>query len=175
MLKYMTADLVNRMQYEDEEAVRQVDEEWEANLALYDKRLEEIKPRLPESVRKFLDLMCLHDADWVASSSMSVGKAPLMPELAAGDTLILAIVQRDWGDDKYACNLGYRVESVSVRDNEGPGFNPAGPVIWLYDEFDIDDEGKYVHNVLFSSGLELEIKFQEMHWFKAPITEDWDF
>ena len=63
MLKYMTADLVNQMQTEDGEIASQVDEQWEANLVNYEKQMEEIRPRLPDSVHKFLELMCLHDAD----------------------------------------------------------------------------------------------------------------
>ena len=94
----------------------------------------------------------------------------------AGDSLVLAIVQRDWGDDKYACNLGYILDAPLVfRMNQGPGFYLGGPTVWLYDEFEIDGEGKFVHNILFNTGLELEVRFREMRWFKAPILADHDF
>ncbi len=167
-MKYMQAHLVNQMNDEscDQEKVAA---EWEKGCDEYHNRMLEIEKRLPESVQAFLKGYCLHDADLC-------GRTDWKPQ--ADDSKLYLYCRdfysRDDGNHiQNAYTLEYDLEQpVALEKHWGPGFHEDA-TIWLYDEFDIDDQGRFVHNILFSNGLEASITFKKMTWFRARIEEEY--
>lgn len=163
-MRFMTANLVNRTNNEAEDNEK-VAEEWEANLVKYEAWLNDNETKLPTAAQKFLNLMCLHDAYLVEWPN------------ARNDTLRIATRTVFNSDDKtMMVGMTYTLDgdlAVSAEKHEGPGFGDSADYYWLYDEFDIDDEGKFVHHILFSNGFELHVKFSQFAWFRASVEEEY--
>ena len=156
-MKYMTADLVNRMNGEDqsEGCQNNLEEVWGKNGDLYMKWLKENLSTFPTAVQKFLDKICLHDAVIECQASLTTNH--------------VCFVRLE---DSYV-GMAYTLECpVEKEKHTGPGFYEDS-LIWLYDEFDIDENGKFIHNILLSDGTELHIKFRNFNWFKGKIEESY--
>lgn len=180
-MKFNTAAMHNAAQHPidvDEETFNRVDEEWEEGLRKYEERLKEIDHVLPESVKKFMEKVQLHDADfdtWAGTDN---------------ERLQFVIRQQDWGDWKFICVLRYKLAAwytsivpgspISMKINKGPGFyRPANSEAyvphWMYDEWDhlgtVDGKEVFSHSFLLSDGREFDIAFTEFEFLFVPIGE----
>ena len=185
-MKYCTAELYSQQQlvgdeFDDAESDRitTASEAWDKSLAAYEKRLAEIRADLPESVRQFLEVGLLHDADFECWNASCL-------ERAFPRRLQFVVRQNNWGPDKYLYVLRYKLVPPDPFAEEYqpqtkwalhklPGFvNPEPPYNpqWMYDEFDVVAPGVYEHNVLMSDGVELNIRFSEFSFIRVPVGEN---
>ncbi len=150
-MKYFTPELYVQGNSADENVVDKAEAEWERAIKRYRRHYHKIESLLPESVRKFHDECCLHDADVFGPASLSVQTLPwgfydvvlvaqnintLFPEHL--NTLMFL---------QYAVTGEPTVERpVSLE-----AFHAAQP-IWLYDEFDVIEPGVFCHEILISDG-----------------------
>jgi hypothetical protein len=151
MLKYATAEMYQKFQDSDFE----INDQWEINCSKYEARLKELESRFPVSVNKFLDEVCLHDAEMYVYHR---GR--------------FAILQQNWGDNRFVCLLKYELAPslIKCEIHSGPGFSSGSQAIWLYDEFDLQN-GEFQHSILLSTGLEMEINFTSFSWLSVPLPE----
>jgi hypothetical protein len=194
-MKFNTAAMHNAAQHPidvDEETFNRVDEEWEEGLRKYEERLKEIDHVLPESVKKFMATVHLHDADFDTWASIG----------GESGRLQFVIRQQDWGDWKFICVLRYKLpppdytatvtgsfKAVEMKINEGPGFyrptfdpekfSKVHIPHWLYDEWDhlgtvdgpLGQQEVFSHSFLLSNGAEFNIAFTEFEFLFVPIGE----
>lgn len=163
-MQYMQAHLVNRMNDESLDQAGVV-EEWEKSCDAYHQRLAAIQGSLPDSARCLLRNFCLHDAEMTNNTDWSSAVRVFMfarYHYTADDKPMQDVILLEY-------ELGCAVEQ---EKHWGPGFGD-GPVIWLYDEFDIDDQGRYLHSILFSNGLEVKIAFTKFTWLRARVEEEY--
>jgi hypothetical protein len=176
-MHYMSADLVNRMndEAEDQEKVAAA---WEAGCEEYEKWLQKNESSLPAGVQKFLDLTCLHDATpdpWCRTAGV----------FRAGEEFKI-ITRLDFGPKEPSEEDAQKSMVVSItylleaephcERHHGPGFPKDGEdwaFLWLYDEFDIDDQGRFIHHILFSDGTEMHVTFSKFSWFRATVEEEY--
>ena len=176
-MRYMSAVLVNRMNDEAEDQEK-VGADWEAACEEYERWLKEKETTLPAGAQKFLNLICLHDAapdPWCRTAGV----------YRAGKEFKI-VARLDFGrkqppEDEDAkpmlVSISYLLEAEPhAETHRGAGFPKDGEewaFLWLYDEFDIDDQGRFVHHILFSDGTELHVCFSKFTWFRATIEEEY--
>jgi hypothetical protein len=168
-MRYFTRQLYLDFNSPDDAVADRADEAWEVALREYKEYLEGIHDRLPSNVVKLAELN-LHDAE-ILSRAEEI--QPGIPFVYL-DKLIpipfwsaVAIVSVRVGDD--ILSLIYSLWD-HIREQPAPDdwrFSRMGEH-WLYAEVDFSEgRGPFVHRILFSSGVELEIPFSTvvMHRF----------
>jgi hypothetical protein len=161
-MRYFTRQLYLDFNSPDDAVADQADEAWEVALREYHEHLEGIRDRLPSNVVKLAELN-LHDAEILARAEKI---QPEMP-FAYLDKLIpvsfwsaVGIVSVRVGDDILLLiyNLWDRIREQPAPDNWRFSRRREH---WLYDEVDVAGEkrGPFIHRILLSSGVELEIPF----------------
>jgi hypothetical protein len=155
-MKYMTYERLVRLQSQDEEVADAAFAEWEQACQEYNKHVEAIRPKLPESVQGLLDGPCLHDAKLV---NMGTDE----------DSRFFIEVQPDTPGN-HGIRLRYELlaepKAMKYPDSESRDVG----MIWLYDELDvaeIDVPGigrvsLFTHSILFSEGIELVLHFHKL-------------
>src|SRR5262249_8543019 len=147
----------------DEEADR-ADEAWEAAIEKYRKHLEGLRDRMPSNVAKLADLN-LHDAEILSRGEEIQPGAPCFyPDFPfpfpSAFWSALGIVSVRVGGD--ILSLIYCL-CDHIREYSAPDDWPFSKLRehWLYDEVDVASEGRgpFIHRILLSSGIELEIPF----------------
>ena len=127
-------------------------------------------PSCRESLRKFHDEQCLHDADWCGLALLPTYTFPLNSSgvtivARQANTLIpeflntLAILQ-------YTVTAPPIIEKPVVSK----AFSDVQP-IWLYDEIDLIEPGVFSHSILVSNGLVVTIQFREFRYHIAPLLD----
>ena len=176
-MRYMSAVLVNRMNDEAEDQ-QKVAEDWEAACEKYEKWLKAKETILPAGTQKFLNLICLHDAvpdRWCRTAGVFTAGQ----EFKITARLDFGRKQPPEDDDAkpMLVTITYVLEGEpGFERHQGQGFPKDGEewaFLWLYDEFDIDDQGRFVHHILFSDGSELHVCFSKFTWFRATIEEEY--
>src|SRR5262252_8694044 len=176
-MKYMTVDLVNRMNDEAEDQEK-VAADWEAGCEEYESWLKKNETTLPAGAQKFLNLICLHDAvpdPWCRTA----GVYPAGREFKITARLDFGRKQPPDEEDAkpMVVSITYLLEAEPHTErHHGPGFPKDGEdwaFLWLYDEFHIDDQGRFVHHILFSDGTELHVAFSKFSWFRATVEEEY--
>lgn len=161
-MKYYTPEMVNRWNA-DKLGLREVEfgEEWDKAQTDYEASFAQLKD-LPLSVQKLHDSAVLYGERLIS--------LPKPEGYQRGEDY--AVVT---GESRDGVNhiLVYTLEKPPlVTAHEGVGFDPATtPGVWLYDEFGVDGDGNFTHNVIFTNGIELEVVFKSMHWIEALTQE----
>jgi hypothetical protein len=172
-MKYFTPELYMQFNSFDVEEAERADAAWDLAEAAYKQRLASIREQLPMAVVRLSEL-CLHDALVVSrlEQAQPFGEMPAtypvpLPVLWTA----VAIVSVTAGEE--VTSLIYSLsDHITVRDApEGWRFSKLQEQ-WLYDELDLlnDDRGPFVHRILFSTGVSLEIPFVSVivHQFRVP-------
>jgi hypothetical protein len=158
MMKYMNPDLIIRSRSENEDVADEACVQWEQAIKAYNSRIETVRPQLTESIRQFLDTICLHDAHFVRVV-LSPGQRKL--------SLLLEEHGHENGPNRSKFVLTYYILSAPkiVRH---PGQLTVDEADWrwvLYDEIDLyqtDLIRAYTHSLLFTGGWELQLLFSDM-------------
>lgn len=162
-MRYFTRQLYQQFNSADDEEADRADEAWEAAIEKYREHREGLRDRMPLNVAKLADLN-LHDAEILSRAEEIQPGAPFYYDfpfpLTPAFWSAVAIVSMRVGDD--ILSLIYCL-CDHIREYPAPDDWPFSKLSehWLYDEVDIASErrGPFLHRILLSSGVELEIPF----------------
>ena len=176
-MRYFTPELYQQFNSFDVDEAERADEAWDRAEAAYKERLARIQDSMPLQVVRLSEL-CLHDALVVSrveqaepagESDSFNGTHPFPPPYL---WTAVAIVSVTLGEE--VISLIYSL-SDHIRTREAPEgwrFSKLQEQ-WLYDEVDLmnDHRGPFVHRILLSTGITLEIPFVSViiHRFTAPV------
>jgi hypothetical protein len=163
IMNYFTPELYQQFNSFDGAEAERADAAWDRAEAAYRERLESIRNHMPSQVVKLSEL-CLHDA-LVVSRGEQVQPAGEIPSWG-GRSPVAAL----WSAVALvSVTIGMEVVSLiyCLSDHIATKAPPAGwrfsklQEQWLYDEVDTMDDcrGPFVHRVLLSSGVTVEIPF----------------
>ncbi len=181
-MRYMTAELLTRLQSADDEMVARADAAWEKACAEYNRHLEDLRAALPASIQQTLGL-CLHDA---------------RPRLIGSNQRDLTLLLQLDTPRERGLLLTYHLlgpAQLMIHPElatSGPRFHSL-----LYDEFDLvklaatepgaagAEISAFSHCLLFTGGAELRLVFATLDVATLtkliapsehePSQEDFDF
>jgi hypothetical protein len=174
-MKYFTPELYQQFNSFDVAEAERADEAWDKAEVAYRERLAQIRPQLPSQVLKLSEL-CLHDALVVArgEQTQSSGTYRLLEGSASFPLPFwsaVAIVSVTLGAE--VVSLIYCLSDHVTQQDAPEGWRLSKlQEQWLYDEVDLlsDPNGPFVHRILLSTGVTLEIPFVSViiHQFTIP-------
>jgi hypothetical protein len=163
-MRYFTRQLYQQFNSPDEQEADRADEAWEGAIRDYRRHLDGLRERMPSNVAKLAELN-LHDAEILSrAEEIQPGTPLLYPDLPfpipSAFWSAVAIVSVRLGGDILL--LIYCLWD-RLREHPAPDDWPFSKLSehWLYDEVDTASErrGPFLHRILLSSGVELEIPF----------------
>lgn len=174
-MKYFTPELYQQFNSFEVDEAERADEAWDRAEIAYKERLASIRENMPSQVLKLSEL-CLHDA-LVVSRGEQVQPArecsfdsPYPFPLPCLWTAV-AIVSVTIGAEVVSLIYCLCDHTTTKEAPVGWRFSKLQEQ-WLYDEVDVtnDRRGPFVHRILFSSGVTLEIHFFSViiHKFTVP-------
>jgi len=128
----------------------------------YKHYIDSVRGALPEQILRFIDNHLLHDS--------------VVRELSvrAGDETVRIVA--DGFDVNLDRSVGYELEYagvvvVTIRGEASDNLpGPAGLGHLGYDEFELLDPGAFEHRLLFSSGVEILIRFRAFRFAARPVS-----
>jgi hypothetical protein len=175
-MKYFTPELYMQFNSFDVDEAEQADVAWAKEEVAYKERLASIRDQMPSQVLR-LSGLCLHDAlvlsrqEYVEPAGvphffpdpypfpLPVWSAVAIVSVALGDEVISLIYCLGDHPTTREAPEGWRFSNLQEQ--------------WLYDEVDQigDRRGLFVHRILFSTGVTLDIPFVSVliHRFKVPV------
>jgi hypothetical protein len=151
-MKYFTRDLLDRFGSPDPAIADAANTEVENTLSRYERHLAQLRPRLPDHMRRFLDELLLHDA--------------VVLGLARQTDSFLMTLQLDPSPHDLAFLTYQLLEPPVIVRDEASSDSDAEPMTFLYDEFDVEDHSGgpvYTQSILFSNGWEVSLRFRQEH------------
>ena len=159
-MKFFTPDLYVRFNSAVTSVANRADADWERALAAYRKHLNSIRPKLVASIASLANNTCLHDAEYLGFSKMT------MPAMT-GDMAMIA-VRKDGAVNFLVYVLDG--EPMVTRPLEAEVFDVSQPH-WLYDEIDFASAGVFQHEILLSDGRVLSIRFTAFDMLPGSSTK----
>ena len=147
-MKYFTPARYVAFNASDDGVANNADEEWEQALSDYRKHVRRIRGKLPTSVRHLGEKLCLHDAEYLGMTKISIPGSP-------GDVAILSVRA---GHQPSLLVYVLAAEPFVSRPLEAVIFETTHPH-WLYDEIDVGEDGILTHEILLSDGRVLKLRF----------------
>jgi hypothetical protein len=175
-MKHGTAELYQQFNAFDVDEAERADEAWDRAEVAYKERLARIREHMPSQVVRLSEL-CLHDALVVSRVEQSepAGEFDVFngthPFPFPFVWTAVAIISVTLGEE--VTSLIYAL-SDHTTTREAPELWRFSKLQeqWLYDEVDLmnDHRGPFVHRILFSTGITLEIPFVSViiHRFTVP-------
>jgi hypothetical protein len=168
-MKYFTPELYQQFNSFDVEEAERADEAWDRAENAYKERLTSIQEHMPSPVVKLSEL-CLHDALVLARVVQAQPDGPYSVPVPYLWTAV-AIISVAIGEE--AVSLIYSLSDHTTTRDAPDGWRfSEHQEQWLYDEVDLTNDGKgpFIHRILFSSGVTLEIPFVSViiHRFTLP-------
>jgi len=169
-MKYFTPELYQQLNAFDVDEAERADEAWDRAEVAYKERLASIRGLMPSQVVRLSEL-CLHDALVVSCVEQAQPDGPYSFPIPYLWTAV-AIVSVTIGAEVLSI-IYYLSDHTTKRDApEGWRFSKLQEQ-WLYDEVDMinDRRGPFIHRILFSTGVTLEIPFVSViiHRFTVPV------
>ena len=166
-MKFFTPELYLRFNSPDDQVADRANEDWESAIRAYRSHLDRLADQMPAQVKKLANLD-LHDAEFLADEETSepLLSLPFEPfPLWFG--FILAVKQ---GDEIVYLTF---VLWDRIRRHEPEASWPFSKqrTHWLYDEIDADTDhpGRFLHRVLLSDGVVIEIPFVSALVHRMPV------
>jgi hypothetical protein len=172
-MRFFKPELYVRFNSVDDDVADMAFQEWEAAAEQYAQSLAPVRDRLPSQIRKLTELS-LHDALILSRrEEIQAGAPPISPDLLTHEfpmRLLLpfwtAICVVTVKDEYTIRSLIYCLrDGVRTQTHRDWPFSKEGEH-WLYDELEVlpsegwpISTGGFLHRVLLSSGVELEIPF----------------
>jgi len=174
-MKYFTPELYQQFNSFDVIEAERADEAWDQAEVAYRERLTSIRDHLPSQVVKLSEL-CLHDALVVSREEQAqpAGELPFIDRDYPFPFLwsAVAIVSVTLGEQVVSLIYCLSDHLTTKPAPEGWRFSKIQEQ-WLYDEVDVlnDRRGLFVHRILLSTGVTLEIPFVSViiHRFTVPV------
>jgi hypothetical protein len=128
---------------------------------------ERIKPQLPPSVVQFGEEVMLHDAEVLGPAWITGPDHPSGGEVALIAQLIGTLDARH---ERTLIYLHYLVTAEPTVEVPVPSeVFRRGPAYWLWDEFDLADQGAFTHSILLTDGRVVTIHFRGFDYQIAPL------
>lgn len=157
-MKFFTPELYLRFNSPDDNVADRADRDWEGAIKAYEKRLNDLRDRMPLQVRELSEL-CLHDWEIVAWNEAVEPDLRLAGE-ASPVWSAFSVLSLRRGNEIISLNYVLRDD---LRRHPAPSGWPfsATRICWMYDEVDIVSAkpGDYLHRILFSDGTTACIPF----------------
>jgi hypothetical protein len=168
-MKYFTRELYQQLNSFDVQEAERADEAWDRAEIAYKERLASIRGHMPSPVVRLSEL-CLHDALVVSRGEQAQPDGPYSVPLPFSWTAV-AIVSVTIGEE--VVSLIYHLSDHLIsKDPPAEWRFSKLQEQWLYDEVDMidDSRGPFIHRILLSSGVTLEIPFVSVliHQFTLP-------
>jgi Protein of unknown function (DUF4085) len=149
-MKYFTRALMEPYGSDEDSVSLAAHDEWEQVLQRYERYLQSIEPKLPESIRAFLELR-LHDAIvWSIARQGNHLTMVLRKDIPPRDLVLLTYtLTAEPTIDKEAMSPDYR----------------EGVMDFQYDEFELINEGDrklYAQTIQFGNGWEMSLRFSDV-------------
>jgi len=173
-MKYFTPELYQQFNSFDVDEAERADEAWDRAEVAYKQRLESLRAQMPSQAVRLSEL-CLHDALVLSRQehAQPVGEFREGPYPFQVPSLwtAVAIISVTVGEEVISLIYSLRDHTATKAAPEGWRFSKLQEQ-WLYDEVDMMDDrkGPFVHRILFSTGVTLEIPFVSViiHKFLVP-------
>lgn len=175
-MKYFTPELYQQFNSIEVEEAERADEAWDRAEVAYKERLASVREHMPSQVVKLSEL-CLHDALVVSRGEQAqpAGEVPFFdgpfPFPVPFLWTAVAILSVTIGEEVISLIYSLSDHPTTREAPEGWRFSKLQEH-WLYDEVDTmnDRRGPFVHRILFSTGITLEIPFVSVivHRFTVP-------
>jgi hypothetical protein len=176
-MKYFTPQLYQQFNSFDVAEAERADEAWDVAEMAYKERLNSIKKQLPLQIVELSEI-CLHDADvllrgeraepTIGVDFFGVARPYPLPLWASLATILAKL------DNELVCLFYCLADHLKTTPApEGWRFSKEQEQ-WLYDEVDVEMTDKwpfipFVHRILFSTGIVLEIRFVSVIVQKAKL------
>jgi hypothetical protein len=169
-MRFFTPELFIRFNSDDDKVADRADEDWESAIREYRSHLDGLRDQMPAQVKKLAGL-CFHDAELLTSeeSIEPVFSVPFEPLPFWSGFAILSLKQ---GDEIVSLIyvLWDRIRRYESKENW-----PFSKLRrhWLYDEVDVapTHRGWFLHRVLLSDGIVIEIPFVSILIHNIPLQE----
>ncbi len=152
-MKYMTADLLARLQSRDEPVVDAAEEAWDRQTEAYRGYLASVQAVMAPGVQTLLR-RCLHDAKVLTIATDEEGHLSIFLDLGKTEKPLERYVELRYKLIKGNNGPGYSFVQHAELADHGPPFKE-----WLYDEIEVVDKSQYAHSILLSGGHELQLTF----------------
>lgn len=159
-MKFFTPELYVRFNSAVTSVANRANTDWERAVAAYRKHRRSIRLKLPASVACLAHDTCLHDAEYLGFTKMT------MPAMT-GDMALIAV--RKDGAVNFLVYV-FDGEPMVTRPLEADIFDVSQPH-WLYDEIDIARAGVFQHDILLSDGRVLSVQFTAFDMLPGSSTK----
>ena len=159
-MKFFTPECYVRFNSPEASVANRADSDWERALTAYRKHLRSLRLKLSPSVARLANDACLHDAEYLGFSKMT------MPAMT-GDVATIA-VRKDGAVNFLVYVLAD--EPLVTRPLESEAFDVSQPH-WLYDEVDVVGTGIFQHEILLSDGRVLSVRFTAFDMLPGSSTK----
>lgn len=167
-MRFFTPDLFVQYNSSNDDVADRADEAWEAAVQQYQAHLAKLRALMPTQVKKLADF-CLHDAEVLAyDRAVETSSTLSMIGLLAAPGLAIVSVKQE----NAIVSLFYRLWDEPRRHQYKGNwpFSKQRPH-WLYDEIDVSPftDAMFLHRILFSDGIILEIPFESVLVHTVPM------
>ena len=177
-MEYFSKELWLRFQ--DLNETEQAERVWEQNRNSYIKQLEALKERLNSTEFNFFTNESLHDGELISLRVIDTNKKRLIEKKKRSksykDPINVEIVVLNGDGDfiytfKYSKVVFFNIDFFSNADLFDDYFRSIGD--WGYDELTSADESLLNHEILFSTGATIKVKFKCIKIKKKKIRIIW--
>jgi hypothetical protein len=171
-MKYFRPELITKLNSSNDSVVAEAAEQWERAVSEYQRRLKSIRDKLPKDLKRFVQRVCLHDA---VVMPFSRGRGSVIP--------FDAFTSKRRRESNSTLALCLRAEESLVllfysAVSKGPLIRRAMPsngfddetLIWLYDEVDVESDGRFTHDILFNNGFTAKLTFGRFAYREVDVT-----
>src|SRR5262249_40619968 len=138
-MKYFTLELLAAVQSEDEDISADAHHEWERAIVRSERRWRKIRDTFPQTVQQFNDdSVCLHDAELLSIGRQGDRLAMVLQPEPPAQTMVVLTFTLDG--------------EPSIHPQALPGREDRTFVTWMYEEWDLDRQGRFWFEVLFTNG-----------------------
>jgi hypothetical protein len=150
-MKYFTPEFYLRGNSPDEAVVPGVEEDWERAIRRYRRRLARIQHAFPKQWHAFRrQHVHLHDAEVLSVTRQANTLVFVLHQEAPSGAIVILRFTLD-GD-------------LEIDPTALPGRQQRRTVTWMYEEYDLDDRGRCVVEVLLSNGWVVKVPFREFRF-----------
>jgi hypothetical protein len=171
-MKYFTKEIWAGWQSSDNKVQSEADRAWETALARYKRQQHKLMPRLSKNAQIFFKKHSLHDGLLLSACiGDSLRHISLKKPYRHRTTVELTILDA-W--PKYIYRLTYKgIKSIKVHsDNSLFPLKESLFGDWGYDELIPSGRNHFQHNILFQTGTEISIVFQEFKYKRERFSNN---
>jgi hypothetical protein len=177
-MKFFTLDLLEEFGSDDDRVALAADQELERRSQEYLQKLHQIMPKLPERFRELLEQFYLHDARVIPC--LSLGTAGLsapsaLPEPGEWRWPLFSIGLQLDTPPRNLLVLQYRDVIIEHSATHYLESEECPYLEWQYDEVDMvetEERTEFNHSILFTSGLELQLRFRDFDFATMKPMEE---